>query len=814
MLKFLLDFFRPPIFEDEDLTLRAQLLNALILSVFIALPVMIIGNLFTAAPNPFIYWASGLGLLLAVGIRALMHQGQVYWASVLWVGLALGFVTTGIVVLGTVRATNTYIFLLDIAVAGFLLNRRAVILVAAYSFFAVVLLGSAQNLGWLPVNSNMPDMSVSVAFNFLALIIGTTLLMIVSVRVMNRMIETARNEVAERHKTVQTLRQRDAIMQAATFAAHRFLQASDWRAEIARVLEELGNATNSSHVFIFENHALEDGTEVTSQRHEWTAPNMKADLHNPLYQNARLRAPGTEAWFEAMISGEAFYGTRDILSPVEIEIYMEEGLLSFINVPIYVGERWWGIMGFDDYVSEREWTAVEIEAVKITASTLGAAIQHQFNNEALARRDAILQAVNFAAQQFFQAEDWRTHIQAVLEQLGRATQSSHAYIFEKHVLPNGTPVISQRYEWVVEGVQPDLDDPEFQEIEIFHSHSDPWFEQLARGEVCFGNLKTLPPVESEFFVRRGVKALIDAPILVDNQWWGVIGFDDCFTLREWDAAEVDAIRIAARTLGVAIQRQMSDEASRQRDLQYRTELEERVQERTHQLAEALHEIESVSYTASHDLRAPVRAINGYANILLREFSQRLNTEEYEYLQKIARESRRMGNLLDDLIRLIQINRQTMRISRVNLSELAPKTAERLRRQFPTQTVALNFQPDLLVQGDQEMLQMVLDELLDNAWKFSAQHPQPQITLGMMPSHPHPVYYIQDNGIGFEMVYAHKLFRNFEQLHLPGTYEGTGMGLAIVQRIIQRHQGKVWAEGVPGEGAKFFFTLPDAEAEKA
>jgi light-regulated signal transduction histidine kinase (bacteriophytochrome) len=256
---------------------------------------------------------------------------------------------------------------------------------------------------------------------------------------------------------------------------------------------------------------------------------------------------------------------------------------------------------------------------------------------------------------------------------------------------------------------------------------------------------------------------------------------------------------------------MIDEALRQSELRYRNELEQRVQERTRQLEEALREIESVSYTASHDLRAPVRAINGYANIaniLLRDFDQGLNEVERDYLQKIDRESQRMGNLLDDLIRLIQLNRQPIRLTQVNLSEGVAKAVRQLQRKFPSQVVDHVIHPGIIARGDREMLHVVLDEILDNAWKFTAQRSDARVEFGELEQQGKRMFFIKDNGIGLDMQYAHRLFRNFEQLHLPGMYEGTGMGLAMVQRIIQRHGGKVWVEGLQGEGATFFFTLPE------
>jgi signal transduction histidine kinase len=419
-----------------------------------------------------------------------------------------------------------------------------------------------------------------------------------------------------------------------------------------------------------------------------------------------------------------------------------------------------------------------------------------------------MQAATFAAKIFLQSANWRDQIRAVLEQLGKATGSSHVFIFENHSLPDGKRGTSQRYEWAAPGVPSDLDNPLYQNMPVYDVRTRRWYAAMTAGEAFYGNIETLNSEEREIYIRRGLLTFIDVPILVSGEWWGIIGFDDYLRVRNWTQVEVEAIKIAASTLGSAIERQMSDAALRESESRHRTELEQRVQERTQQLQDALQEIESVSYTASHDLRAPLRAVDGYSSILLQEYGDSLNPQQFEYLTRIKQASRRMGNLLDDLIQLIRYSRQPMKIEIVNLSELTTQVKNELHNRYPDRVVRVEIQTGLAATGDKSLLGVLLLELLDNAWKFTGTTPDPIIKFGIQEQDGERVFFVRDNGIGIDMTYASRLFRTFEQLYAPGEIEGTGMGLATVQRIIQRHHGRVWVEGKLNEGATFYFTLPE------
>ncbi|MHB9130229.1 MAG: sensor histidine kinase [Armatimonadota bacterium] len=235
-------------------------------------------------------------------------------------------------------------------------------------------------------------------------------------------------------------------------------------------------------------------------------------------------------------------------------------------------------------------------------------------------------------------------------------------------------------------------------------------------------------------------------------------------------------------------------------------LEERVHARTAELEASNKELESFSYSVAHDLRSPLRSLDGFSKYLLEHTADRLHAQEQDYLHRMRMAAQRMGRLIDDLLNLARIGRMAMKIEPVDLSTLATGIVTELRQREPTRQVAVEITPGMIVQGDHELLRMAMTHLLDNAWKFTGKRPDACITVGMRTEDDTPIYFVRDNGVGFDMAYINKLFYAFQRLHTEEEFPGTGIGLALVQRIMQRHGGRVWAEGAVGQGATFYFTL--------
>jgi signal transduction histidine kinase len=219
------------------------------------------------------------------------------------------------------------------------------------------------------------------------------------------------------------------------------------------------------------------------------------------------------------------------------------------------------------------------------------------------------------------------------------------------------------------------------------------------------------------------------------------------------------------------------------------------------------ELDAFAYSVAHDLRAPLRAMDGFSRCLADEYGGKLDERGREYLKRIRAGATRMGALIDDLLNLSRVSRQEMRSHRVDLSELAREVGDGLRAQYASRDVELAVADRAEVFGDRGLLRIALENLLDNAWKYSATRAPARVEFGIETRTDGKTFFVRDNGVGFDMRYADKLFGVFHRLDATAQYEGTGIGLAIVARVIARHNGKIWAEGVPDKGATFYFTLP-------
>ncbi|MBI4795844.1 MAG: hypothetical protein HY790_08425 [Deltaproteobacteria bacterium] len=244
------------------------------------------------------------------------------------------------------------------------------------------------------------------------------------------------------------------------------------------------------------------------------------------------------------------------------------------------------------------------------------------------------------------------------------------------------------------------------------------------------------------------------------------------------------------------------------------ELNQRLKERLREIMEkkvqleaANKELESFSYAVSHDLRAPLRIIDGFSQALREDCSDKLDSQGQDYLMRILRNTQRMEELIDSLLVLSRLTRREMRREKVDLGEIAQKLTDNLRESDPQRQVEMVIAPGLEGEGDPSMLRVVLENLLDNAWKFTGKKAEARIEVGALPKKDGPrVFYVRDNGAGFDMAFKDKLFGAFQRLHGKDEFPGNGVGLATVQRIIHRHGGRVWAEGAVDQGAVVYFTL--------
>jgi signal transduction histidine kinase len=318
---------------------------------------------------------------------------------------------------------------------------------------------------------------------------------------------------------------------------------------------------------------------------------------------------------------------------------------------------------------------------------------------------------------------------------------------------------------------------------------------LNRESVVIEDVYSDARVPMEAYRPTFVKSLVMVPIrtaapigAIGNYW---------AKLHRSPPEEVKLLQALADSASVAME-----------NVQLYAQLEQRVRDRTAQLESANRELEAFSYSVSHDLHAPLRSINGYSGLLGAEYGGRLDAAGQDYLERIRLASQRMGGLIDDMLKLSRITRQELHFQATSLSELAKRIGDDLRRSDPGRSVNFSVAEGLVAQADPGLLGIALQNLLGNAWKYTAKKAQAEISFSLKEDAGHEtVYAVQDNGVGFDMADADKLFRPFQRLHPATEFSGTGVGLATAHRIIGRHGGRLWAEAAENQGATFYFTLP-------
>src|SRR6266498_2185124 len=798
-----------------------------------------------------------------------------------------------------------------------------------HTFLGIPLLVNHETIGVLSVQSTLID---AYSPNQIQLMENVALQAALAID-KSRLLDQLKQELAERRKMETDLRQRESILEAITFAAEQFLKTSDWRLNIDNVLERLGITMHVTHAYLFEDSIDSQGEPITSMRYEWTLPGYPSDLNSPYFQNSRINAEGYEDQVETMKRGEVRAGNSSTFNPIEKEAMDSFGLKAILEVPIFVNKKEWGAIGFDDFEQEREWTNAEVDALKIAAGVLSAAIQREkadsavqqseriyrqaieaagavpyyrhhekdsymfmgqgiqeitgyspgemtplvwqslafeleFSGELsdltekeaiqvvrggkakawrcdyhirardgqtrwvadravelfgetgvsygsigimqditerklveanLRQREALLEALTFSAEQFLKTPNWRESIDLVLERLGKEFNVSHAYLFEKHPGPAGVLLTSLRHEWTPSGCVSDLDNPTFQNMKPKGMGFERFSEILESGEPLVGDSNFFNESEKQYIQSLGINAMLEIRVVVDGRQWGTLGFDEVINDRIWTNVEIDVLKVAASMLGAAIKRQ-TDEAALQKELEQRALLIDELESKNE-------ELERFTYTVSHDLKSPLVTISGFLGYLEQDSTSGNFDRLKQDTQRIGEAVVKMQRLLNELLELSRVGRIINVPQELSFNDLVKEAMDVVHGRLEGRNITVQIQPNLSsIYGDKPRLIEVLQNLLDNAAKYMGDQPHPYIEIGQRgEENDKPIFYVKDNGIGIAPEHHERIFGLFNKLDVKT--EGTGVGLALVKRILEVHNGRIWVQSEPGKGTIFYFTLP-------
>lgn len=414
----------------------------------------------------------------------------------------------------------------------------------------------------------------------------------------------------------------------------------------------------------------------------------------------------------------------------------------------------------------------------------------------LMKRDRLLSASAIASYSLLVNYDIDRVIIDVLQLLGEAVEADRAYIFENQT-EDGEVLMSQRYEWAKGEVEPQINNPVLQSLP-YHPDSFNLYDAISRGRPYGGLVKDLPESERAYLAPQGIVSILIVPISVEDRLWGFIGFDDCHRERVWSKSEISVLQVAAGSLGGAIIRSRT----RADLVRAKDELQERIDEVEAKNAE----MERFVYTVSHDLRSPLVTIQGFVGFLREDLSAMDRHKIETDLAMIEEAVLKMDHLLKDTLKLSRIGRVVNPPEEVYFGEIVHEALRQASGELRSKGIEVSIAEGWpRVRVDRLRVQEALTNLLDNSIKYMGDRPHPEIEVGWRPEGDETVFFVRDNGIGIDPGQQEKVFDLFYKLD-PDS-EGSGVGLAIVRRIIEIHGGRIWIESEEGEGTRVLFTLP-------
>lgn len=614
-------------------------------------------------------------------------------------------------------------------------------------------------------------------------------------------------DVTDRKHTEANLRKREAVLEAITFAAEQFLQSSNWREKIDRVLEQLGQTISATHAYLFENHISDQGEQLTSIRYEWTAPDYESDLQNTKYLNMPLAEDGLEIWYETVKKGQAYIGDAQHIPSTEFNYLLRRGIKALVDVPIFVNGQWWGVMGFDNMEVEHQWSDMEVDVIKVAANVLGAAIKRQLDEAALQteleERQKLIRELELKNAESETLRESITSVAAtleiadavdrILEQLARVVHYNSASV--QLIRGNVLEIVSSR------GIDFQRDDLGMQ-FPVNEAEPSYLVIQGKLPYILYDDVQAELSIFTDY-PHDQIHAWMAVPLKVKGHITGIIALDG-YSVGQFSERDAHLAVTYANQVAIALE-----------NARLFSELQIKFAERQqliNDLENKNSELERFTYTVSHDLKSPLVTINGFLGYLEQDALAGDNKRLKHDIYRIQEAVKKMQNLLNELLELSRVGRVVNVSEQVPFNDLVQAALQLVNGRLEAGHVQVSVQPNLpFVSVDRPRLIEVLQNLMDNAAKYMGEQNQPLIEIGQQGEEQGQlIFYVRDNGIGIAPLFHERIFGLFNKLDPKS--EGTGIGLALVKRILEFHGGRIWVESREGQGATFYFTLPNQESK--